>query len=73
MRVRAEQAKLEPEDRRGDAPIAVPAGAPEWITPELIRLTVKVWQPYYAELLTPDDAVTIVQNAGRLFGHLSRE
>ncbi len=73
MLVRAEQANLEPAERREGAPIALPPGTPAWITPELIRLTLKVWQPYYAELLTPDDAVTIVQNAGRLFGHLSRE
>ena len=52
---------------------AVPSATPEWITPELIRLTLKVWQPYYSKQLTAEDAVTIVRNAGQLFGLLSRE
>lgn len=73
MRVRAEQANLEPADPLDEAPVAVPPDTPAWITPELIRLTLKVWQPYYAQRLTPEDAVTIVRNAGRLFAVLSRE
>ncbi len=56
-----------------DGDIVVPDGTPAWITPELIRLTLKIWQPYYSERLTPEEAVTMVQSAGRLLGLLSRE
>ena len=73
MRVRAEQANLEPADRRGDAPIAVPPDTPAWITPALIEATQKVWEPRYGRPLSPEEAITIVQNAGRLFEFLSRE
>ena len=41
-------------------PAIVPAGAPKWITPELIRETLRVWQVYYPERLTVDDALTIL-------------
>jgi hypothetical protein len=69
--VRTRKVHPEPEKARGDA--AVPPGTPEWITPELIRRTLQVWQPYYAQRLTPEDAVTIIRNAGELFAVLSRE
>jgi hypothetical protein len=62
--------------RDGKAPeawVAVPSGTPAWITAELLAMTIRMWQPYYAERLSPQDAVTIVQNVGRLFGVLSRE
>lgn len=57
---------------RGDASeCIVPAGAPDWITPELIEATIRVWQPYYAEVLSPEDAVTMILDVGRLFEVLS--
>lgn len=52
---------------------ALPAGTPTWITADLIRLTLKVWQKHYAKPLSIQDAVTIVLNAERLFGVLARE
>jgi hypothetical protein len=51
----------------------IPDGLPVWITPQLVHLTLKVWQRYYAETLSNDDAVTILLNAGRLLSALSRE
>ena len=51
----------------------VPAGTPDWITPELVEATIRVWQPYYAELLTPEESVTMILNVGRLYGVLSSE
>lgn len=51
----------------------VPAGTPDWITVELIEQTMRVWQPYYAELLTAEEAVTMILNVGRLFDVLSSE
>ncbi len=54
----------------GDA-TTVPAGTPDWITVELIEATIRTWQPYYATLLTTDDAIEIIRNAGRLFDALS--
>jgi hypothetical protein len=47
--------------------------APRWITPELIAQTLETWQPYYAEPLTPEDAVAIIKNVGRLVDVLTRE
>jgi hypothetical protein len=49
----------------------IPAGTPEWITPELVEETIRVWQPYYAEVLSPDEAITMIRNVGRLFQALS--
>lgn len=61
--------------QRGSQASATPIalGAPKWITPELIGLTLKVWQPYYAAPLSSDDAVIMIQNAGHLCGILRRE
>jgi hypothetical protein len=47
--------------------IKVPPGLPNWITAELIADTLRVWQPYYKETLTIDDAAEIVMNVGRLY------
>lgn len=49
----------------------VPLDAPAWITPELIALTLKTWQPYYDAPLTPDDACAMILAAGQLFAVLS--
>jgi hypothetical protein len=49
----------------------VPAGAPDWITAELIQQTIEVWQPYYGSVLTPEEAVTMIQAVGRLYQVLS--
>ena len=51
---------------------AVPAGAPTWVTPELIAKTLKTWQPYYAEPLTPEDALVMILRVSSLFDLLSR-
>lgn len=67
------QAERRQVEHETDFSEAVPPGTPAWITPELIRRTLKTWQPFYAERLTPEDAVTMVLNVGRLFGLLSRE
>jgi hypothetical protein len=50
-----------------DAPsVAVPAGAPRWVTPELLAETLRVWQPYYGNL-TPQDGLSIILNVSNLF------
>jgi hypothetical protein len=49
----------------------VPAGAPDWITAELIELTIRVWQPHYEAVLSPEEAVTMIQTVGRLYQALS--
>jgi hypothetical protein len=49
----------------------VPAGAPDWITPELVEATIRVWQPYYADVISPEEAVTMIIDVGRLFDALS--
>jgi hypothetical protein len=54
---------------------ALPPETPAWITPALVALTIRVWQPYYSEVITPVTAITMVRSAGRLFDVLreSRE
>lgn len=56
---------------REDAKSIVPAGSPDWITAELIEQTIRVWQPYYQAVLTPEEAVTMIQSVGRLYEALS--
>ena len=51
----------------------LPAGTPDWITPQLVAETIRVWQPYYCEVITPEDAVTMIRNVGRLYQALSSE
>lgn len=50
----------------------VPVDAPPWVSAELIALTIRTWQPYYASTLTPQDAAYIIMSVGRLFDALSR-
>lgn len=52
-------------------PGILPAGTPDWITAELIEQTIRTWQPYYATILTPEEAVTMIQTVGRLYQALS--
>jgi hypothetical protein len=56
---------------REDAKSIVPAGSPDWITAELIEATIRTWQPYYKEVLTPEEAVTMIQAVGRLYDALA--
>ena len=51
--------------------VTVPAGAPRWVTPELLADTLHVWQPYYGNL-TSEDALAIILNVGNLFDVLRR-
>ena len=48
----------------------VPAGAPAWVTPELIANTLDTWQPYYGNSLTSLDALEILMTVTRLFDRL---
>lgn len=50
----------------------LPPGTPAWVSRELLEETLRVWQPYYRQKLTLDDAITICSSVGRLFGLLSR-
>ena len=59
--------KMDCKVAEGARPSIVPAGTPDWITPELVEATIRVWQPYYEALLTPEDAVTMILNVGRLY------
>lgn len=47
------------------APV-VPPGAPRWVTSDLLADTMRVWGRHYRDL-TPDDAVAIIGNVGRLY------
>ena len=50
----------------------LPAGAPEWITAELIVDTISTWQPYYDGQLTSEDALEILLGVGRLMDILEQ-
>jgi len=64
--------QTEAEHRHTDAPVALPLDTPVWITPELVELTQKVWQPYYSNELSVNDAITILRNASDLLAVLAR-
>lgn len=44
---------------------------PAWITPELIELTIRTWQPFYRATLDIDDAIGILLGAASLIRILS--
>jgi hypothetical protein len=60
-----------PKEPRGTRAEAMPPGTPDWVTMDLVRETVRVWQPYYSEPISFDGAVTILTRVGRLFAVLS--
>lgn len=45
---------------------ALPAGAPAWVTADLIERTIRVWQRYYAVQLTTEDALVMILNVAGL-------
>jgi len=59
--------KMDCKVAEGARPSIVPAGTPDWITPELVEATIRVWQPYYETLLTPEEACKMIVNVSRLF------
>lgn len=61
----------EKKSASADSANLVPPGAPAWITPELLAQTIRVWQPYYADPLTSEAALAIIQSVGRLVEVLS--
>lgn len=61
-----------PKPQQPGERIIVPAGAPSWITADLIQQTLTVFQPRYTTTLTLDDAVAMLLTVGRLFGEFSR-
>ena len=55
------------------ATITVPAGAPDWVTPELLAHTQRVWQPYYPETLSELDVLDILLRTAALFEVVASE
>jgi len=55
------------------AAVTVPAGAPSWITADLIARTIQVWQPFYENPLTTEDALEMIMNVAVLFENLAGE
>jgi hypothetical protein len=45
----------------------LPAGAPDWVTEDLIIETLETWQPYYNGSLTVEDALEILIGVTKLF------
>jgi hypothetical protein len=49
----------------------VPAGAPSWVTPDLIEHTLRVWQPFYQQQLIPEDALEMIRGVAGIVEVLS--
>lgn len=62
----------QPERSHRPPAAVVPAGAPHWVTLELIEQTIRTWQPFYADQLIPEDALEIIMGADRMFDLLSK-
>lgn len=52
---------------------AAPAGAPAWITPELLADTIETWQPYYGGQLTAMDSLEILLGISQLLDALRNQ
>lgn len=46
---------------------------PDWVSDELVQKTIEIWQPYYPNQLTRDDAIAIINNVGGVIDCLRRE
>lgn len=65
--MRANHLHSEPGERGETPHQPLPPGTPEWITPELVENTIRVWQSFYGKAqLSPADAVQILVGTGRL-------
>ncbi len=64
--------KRRADEHRSETMPAMPSGTPRWISAELIAKTIRTWQPYYDEPLTPEDAVAMITGVGRLVDVLIR-
>ncbi len=46
---------------------------PDWVSDDLLQKTVEIWQPYYPDQLTREDAIAIINNVGGVIDCLRRE
>ncbi|MEO2030665.1 MAG: hypothetical protein ABGZ35_01125 [Planctomycetaceae bacterium] len=46
---------------------------PDWVSDDLLQKTVEIWQPYYSNQLTREDAIAIINNVGGVIDCLRRE
>lgn len=53
--------------------LLLPAATPDWITVELVEHTLRVWQPYYRDPLSVEDAIGIIRRTASLLRTLSRQ
>ena len=51
--------------------VAFPVAVPDWLSDELLRKTLEVWQPFYDDPLTEEDAKYIILSVGRLIDIVS--
>ncbi len=49
----------------------VAIAVPDWLSDELLRKTLEVWQPFYDDPLTEEDAKYIILSVGRLIDIVS--
>ena len=46
--------------------VIVPPGAPRWVTLQLLEETLRVWQPYYKNPLTSEEALGMIMSVSQL-------
>ncbi len=51
---------------------SLPAGAPAWVTADLIERTIRVWQRFYTVQFTIEDALAMILNVAGLVEVFSR-
>lgn len=44
----------------------LPPATPAWITPELVALTLRTWQPYYGRTLSAEECIEIIRGVAEL-------
>ncbi len=64
-------ASLQTITRCTESEDSVAVAVPAWLSDELLRKTLEVWQPYYADPLTEEDAKYIILSVGRLIDVVS--
>ncbi len=63
----ATRSTRKPKRKHATKTVVLPAGTPGWITEELVRKTLEIWQPSYEQELIEEDAIAMIMGVGRLY------
>ena len=62
-----------PNRRKNERERVSRSDLPDWVSDELLQKTMEIWQPYYQNELTREDAIAIINNVGGVIDCLRRE